>query len=694
VALTREQIQAVRRLHRKGQQARAIAAELSLAYADVCMAIFGDTRNVVAVPAAPAAEEVLPAMASGPAVDSGYPTGRPRGGQRRYQVDDAVIRNVWASWQQPRRGMVAAMAQQLGVPRSWLTVQLTRLGLAVPHAKEPNWTAAEDAMVPTLPLYNPKRCAAMMREAGFNRTPAAIVIRARKLELNRRDSHETYSANQAAQILGLDGKTVGAYCEQGIIAAERHDDERTIQQGGHRWSIQPNALRAFARQNLERIDFRQVDKFAFFALIDVAAPPKAAAPVRDPVKGWTADKRKRAYRRFGEIIIQVADELNVPANELLAYALKGDVPPQGRNEGFEDTKVPGMALLPAPQPASPGHPATEEIDGRRHWPRERLAELRALAATPIGSHGLAAHFGVSRAAIATLCSRENISITPAPREVKRRKWTEEQIAELRRLAEVEELSAPALVAHFGMNTEAALRSICFLEGITIVHVGRRPRRWTTERVAELRKLAEIDKLSSAELAAHFAVSKRSIYGECQRRRISITAPQRPRKAPEPRQERFWTVERIAELRQLAEVEKIPGREIARRWGITSGSIAGVCHRHEIKLCGQMLRDQQPRPPKARTPSAPRTSKPAGSAIAVTSNVPRPIIARAVPAQPSNGWIRLQNRDGRWLRLDALGWVDNRNHGYIGKRSQLKALREKFDLVAECVVVPEQTEARR
>ena len=52
------------------------------------------------------------------------------------------------------------------------------------------------------------------------------------------------------------------------------------------------------------------------------------------------------------------------------------------------------------------------------------------------------------------------------------------------------------------------------------------------------------------------------------------------------------------------------------------------------------------------------------------------------------WFRLRHPDGRWLRMDCLGWVAERQDGYLGQMKLLDNVRAKFPLAAECVVVPE------
>ncbi len=182
---------------------------------------------------------------------------------------DERIRAEWPALK--GRGAVDALALKLDVPRWWLSKQATKLGLSAPHRKEPRWTEAEDALMRKVPLHDPHRAARIFREHGYPRTPTAIVVRAKRLDLSRR-THETLSATGAAKILGVDGKSVTSWCIAGDIKAGRRGSKRLVQQGGDAWAIEPADLRTFILLNLDRIDIRKVEKFAFVALIAGSSP--------------------------------------------------------------------------------------------------------------------------------------------------------------------------------------------------------------------------------------------------------------------------------------------------------------------------------------------------------------------------------------------------------------------------------------
>ncbi len=180
---------------------------------------------------------------------------------------DERIRDGWRELDSRRKGAVADLAARLQVPRWWLSKRLTALGLTIRHKKEPPWTAAEDALMAKAPLHQPDKAAAMFREHGFQRSPTAIVVRAKRLDLSRRAARPEYSATKAASILGVDSKFVTARILSGELPAAKREDRRLAQQGGSAWDIKPADLRRWAIANIDVIDLRKVDKVPFVLLI-------------------------------------------------------------------------------------------------------------------------------------------------------------------------------------------------------------------------------------------------------------------------------------------------------------------------------------------------------------------------------------------------------------------------------------------
>jgi hypothetical protein len=181
---------------------------------------------------------------------------------------DARIRDAWPTLELPEGAVngVNELARLLGEPRWLVGDRCCVLGLTRPRKKEPQWTPAEDELMKHVPLHDPDRCSEIFRAHGFTRTPTAIVVRAKRINLSRRWK-DAYSATAAAKVLGLDGKTVAVYCLNGTIKSTRRKTKRLPQQGGDPHSIERMDLRQFVIDNLELIDFRKVDKFALVDLL-------------------------------------------------------------------------------------------------------------------------------------------------------------------------------------------------------------------------------------------------------------------------------------------------------------------------------------------------------------------------------------------------------------------------------------------
>lgn len=193
------------------------------------------------------------------------------GGGPKQKIDvpddiDDQIRAAWSNLDGRKKGEVAALADQLGVPRWWLTKRATALQLVIAHKKEPPWSQAENDLMRHVPLHDLDRCARIFRDHGFSRSATAIGVRAKRLSLSRRP-HETLSANAAAKILGIDGKAITALCISGELKAGRRGSQRLPQQGGDAWAIEPADLRRWIIDHVERVDLRKVEKFGFVALL-------------------------------------------------------------------------------------------------------------------------------------------------------------------------------------------------------------------------------------------------------------------------------------------------------------------------------------------------------------------------------------------------------------------------------------------
>lgn len=208
---------------------------------------------------------------------------------------DARLRKFYEEGDGRKRGECNAFADAHGLPRWWVTKRAIKLGLVMPHKKEPPWTAAEEKLMEKVPLHDPDRCARIFREHGFARSPTAIMVKAKRLNLSRRYT-ATFSATTVGRILGVDIKTVTREIIQGDLPAVKRPTKRSPQQGGDPWSIDRAGLRAYIIAHVDRIDFRKVDKFALVdALTNDGAPAKKEDGRSRP---WTPERKAAQAKRM------------------------------------------------------------------------------------------------------------------------------------------------------------------------------------------------------------------------------------------------------------------------------------------------------------------------------------------------------------------------------------------------------------
>lgn len=127
------------------------------------------------------------------------------------------------------------------------------------------------------------------------------------------------------------------------------------------------ALIAYAKRKPPRVG----------AAVDVAAAESTAPDTRGL---WTTEKLEKARRLIGKSVILIAEALQVPADELLLYGLKGIIPPMGASQRIGDllSQIADGAPTPdeplaLPPPAAEGDEPTREDDE---------AELAALEEAP------------------------------------------------------------------------------------------------------------------------------------------------------------------------------------------------------------------------------------------------------------------------------------------------------------------------
>lgn len=212
---------------------------------------------------------------TGQAVKHGLkaPPGDPRlWREKKYLVTDAIDAEIRRTYQAPiGSGEVNALARRVMRPRWWVCKRATTLGLVTPRFKEPPWTEAEDERLDalaarghTVPVIGRK-----MREAGFERSDTACVVRMKRLGIARGgDGSDTWSATALAKLMGVDSSTVSKrWIALEGLPAKKRGTARTAAQGGDEWLITRSGLRAWLKDHAQCIDLRKVDKFFFWSVV-------------------------------------------------------------------------------------------------------------------------------------------------------------------------------------------------------------------------------------------------------------------------------------------------------------------------------------------------------------------------------------------------------------------------------------------
>jgi hypothetical protein len=137
------------------------------------------------------------------------------------------------------------------------------------------------------------------------------------------------------------------------------------------------ALRAEGKPYSEIASSLGISLESAYALNSQGRKVAAKASVANGPGIWTADKVEKARRLFGKTMIYIAEALQVPAEELLHYALDGKVPPMGRAGRLGTLVNEREAAAAAPALATPNLPALTAQPSRDDDEAE-LARLAAL----------------------------------------------------------------------------------------------------------------------------------------------------------------------------------------------------------------------------------------------------------------------------------------------------------------------------
>lgn len=174
---------------------------------------------------------------------------------------DQVIRETYAS-AGLKRGAVARMAEQIGRPAWWVQRRAALLGVtkAADISIRP-WVDAELKILERLAGALPLTISRALRQAGFDRSETAVVVKMKRLQLDRHDP-DIWLIADLARMCGTSETPIRRWISEHGLPATQPGGPR-----GHVYITRQAFVRWLQRGNASRLDLRKVDQPWF---IDIA----------------------------------------------------------------------------------------------------------------------------------------------------------------------------------------------------------------------------------------------------------------------------------------------------------------------------------------------------------------------------------------------------------------------------------------
>ncbi len=164
---------------------------------------------------------------------------------------DAGIRKLYAD--RVGKGEVAAFAARHRVSRQWVYARAVVLGVALKRRRYPAWSAEEDALLEMHATKTPPAIAKIFTRNGFDRTPAAIVERRWRRQLDSWDP-DVMTAKELGRCMG-----VGEHAALRWIARCGLKAKKTGEGEKCHWQIKRKDIRAWLIASREW-DHRKADR--------------------------------------------------------------------------------------------------------------------------------------------------------------------------------------------------------------------------------------------------------------------------------------------------------------------------------------------------------------------------------------------------------------------------------------------------
>lgn len=180
---------------------------------------------------------------------------------------DKRIRQLFAQHpeRQTRHPALDKLAGNIHIPMPALALRGIQLSLDT--LSSPAWTEAELKILAANRHLSKQKIAAILADAGFQRSHQAgrIINARRELLTSNKPSH--YTAQQLSYLFGLDTHCIKKWLTEGWLPFEMKGTARTIQQGGDSRIVKREDLYTFIITYPELVDFRKVNHYWLIELI-------------------------------------------------------------------------------------------------------------------------------------------------------------------------------------------------------------------------------------------------------------------------------------------------------------------------------------------------------------------------------------------------------------------------------------------
>jgi hypothetical protein len=183
------------------------------------------------------------------------------------QTIDTHIRAIFRAHpeQQTRHPALHQLASTIKIPMPALA--LRGIQLSLDNLSSPVWTEAELKILAENRHLSKHKIAAILADAGFQRSHQAGRIISARRQLLTSDKPSHYSAQQLSYLFGLDTHCIKKWLTEGWLPYEMKGTVRTIKQGGDSRLVKREDLYTFIRTYPELVDFRKVNQHWFIHLI-------------------------------------------------------------------------------------------------------------------------------------------------------------------------------------------------------------------------------------------------------------------------------------------------------------------------------------------------------------------------------------------------------------------------------------------